>query len=62
MWPLILSSAFSATPDVPGEALPIRHWDEQHLDLNVRVDPDTGTVRGEGFLLQPTDGQNSPAE
>ncbi|MFT7520862.1 MAG: aminopeptidase N [Kiritimatiellia bacterium] len=26
--------------------MPVRHWDLQHLDLAVRIDPDAGTVKG----------------
>ncbi len=32
--------------DAPGEVMPDRHWDFEHLHLQVRVDPEAGEVRG----------------
>ena len=32
--------------DAPGDVMPDRHWDVQHLHLDVRIDPRAGTVEG----------------
>ncbi|MBW1881167.1 MAG: M1 family metallopeptidase, partial [Deltaproteobacteria bacterium] len=34
------------TRDRPGEVMPDRHWDVRHLDLDVTIDPEAGTISG----------------
>lgn len=48
IWLALSTVAFADAPahDAPGEYLPTRSWDIQHLDLAVRVDPVQGTVAG----------------
>jgi len=47
-WLAFLASASAATPafDTPGAVMPDRHWDEQHVDIAVRIDPRARSVQG----------------
>lgn len=41
-----LWSTLAWAGDGPGDVMPTRHWDVEHLHLDVRVDPAAGTVAG----------------
>ena len=45
---LLALTALAEPPlrDAPGDVMPPRHWDLQHLDLELRVEPDAGRVDG----------------
>jgi len=51
---LAVAQTPALTRDHPGDAMPDRHWDVQHLDLDLRVDPTARTVAGTATLdLKP---------
>jgi aminopeptidase N len=47
---LVPTLLFCLAADAPRDVMPDRHWDVEHLDLDITVDPSAGTVAGTSTL------------